>query len=644
MAIVAMKKVRIYCMASEQSKLLTELQKFNGIELTAFRSKTRLTQFPELTSAADLSQLSMNETRLSQIEFCIETIEQVEKPLKGLKKLLWHKPVLTYEERCIRSESSDWQSLCEQIRSSDQTLRQINTEQSKAEVEIESLHPWAAFDASTIDLDELRFSGYALGSIPKSDYDSLSEKVLEKYPEASIELINRLKDENLIFMLYPIEDQEALIELLKFHNFTKTSLKFELPPLELMQAAQDHIDAAERQKGKIIEDLRAQSHRLSDLKLIRDFGVSELAKVEASDQMALTDRTLLLEGWVAHNRVSELEAIIGRLCGETYEIELSDPTERDQVPVLLKNNAFAEAFEPVTAMYSLPSYFETDPTPVYAPFMFVFFGMMLSDTAYGVFLSSMSFWALKSLDLTPSRRKFIKLFLFLGISTMFFGVLYGSYFGDVLINVLSPIWLEPSNDPMAVLRIAIIMGVIHLFTGLGIKAYNLVKNGHLRDALFDVGLWYVTLTGALLALFGPAHVGMPMMIAGAIGLVLTQGRENKSIFGKLAGGLFGLYSITGYLGDVLSYSRLLALGLATGLIASSFNLMVKLVGFGPLTFVFAVLIFIGGHTFNLFINILGAYVHAVRLQYLEFFGKFYTGGGKAFTPLSSGTKYYNLIK
>jgi V/A-type H+/Na+-transporting ATPase subunit I len=276
--------------------------------------------------------------------------------------------------------------------------------------------------------------------------------------------------------------------------------------------------------------------------------------------------------------------------------------------------------------------------------MFVFFGMMLSDVAYGLFLSAGSFWALKTMELKESHRKFVKLFCFLGISAVFFGVLYGSYFGDVFSSFIRPVWLDPSADPISILKIAIIMGGIHLFTGLGIKAYNLIKNGQVLDAVFDIGFWYVTLIGAALILFGPAQIGKPMAAAGTIGLVLTQGRENKSIFGKLAGGLFGLYSITGYLGDVLSYSRLLALGLATGLIGSSFNLLVRLVGFNPLVIVFAVIIFIGGHTFNLLINILGAYVHAVRLQYLEFFGKFYTGGGRAFVPLASEMKYYNLIE
>jgi V/A-type H+-transporting ATPase subunit I len=592
----------------------------------------------------DTPKISKFEEDLRRVEFCIETITQFEKPVKGMKKLLSQKPRLTYEDRRSYSIGTLWEGTWNSLKTSDDLIRHMASEKSRTEAEIEVMRPWQAFDASTTELSELTFAGYALGTLPEIEIETLKRDLENRLPDTEFEMIQTLKEEVLVFILCHKDDSELLTELLKAHGFSKNALSFEAPPLAMIRAAQAHLENLNRQKGKLIEDIHSHHSELEGLKLIRDYCSSELKKAQGSEQMAKTDRILLIEGWVAKDRVSELDSLISRVCSEDYEIELTDPTEKDNVPVLLKNNAFNEAFEPVTAMYSLPSYFETDPTPVYAPFMFVFFGMMLSDAAYGLFLSAVSLWALKALDLNESRRKFIKLFFFLGISTMFFGVLYGSYFGDILSKAVKPVWLDPSTDPMAVLMVAIIMGGIHLFTGLGIRAFNLIKNGHVLDAVFDVGFWYLTLTGAALMLIGASSVGKPMAVIGAIGLVLTQGRDNKGIFGKLAGGLFGLYGITGYLGDVLSYSRLLALGLATGLIGSSFNLMVKLVGFSPLAFIFAVMIFLGGHTFNLLINILGAYVHAVRLQYLEFFGKFYTGGGKAFAPLSSEMKYYNLIK
>jgi V/A-type H+/Na+-transporting ATPase subunit I len=644
MGIVAMKKIVIYCMASHQDMLLTELQKFSGLELIDFRNPAVKEEFPEVTSAADSHRISQLEECLNRAEFCIETIAQMDPPVKGLKKLLIHKPTLTYEERRFRSLQIPWNETWQALKEADETLRRISIERSKATAEIESLRPWTAFDASTTDLNELVFAGYALGSLPTAEIELLTPVLQNQFPDAELEIIQPLKDETLILILYHHDDQEELSGLLKNHNFTKQPQVFEAPPSRMMAASQERIDSLNLEQSCVIDAIRDHSQSLDELKLIRDYYASEIRKVQGSEQMAHTEHVLLAEGWVAGDRVTELESLISSLTREDYAIELTDPAENEDVPVLLKNNFFVEAFEPVTAMYSLPSYYETDPTPVYAPFMFVFFGMMLSDVAYGFFLSAGSFWALKTMDLKESHRKFVKLFFFLGLSAIFFGVLYGSYFGDVFSGFIRPAWLDPAADPLSVLKAAIVMGGIHLFTGLGIKAYNLMKRGHVLDAVFDIGFWYVTLTGAVLVLFGPEQIGRPMLIAGLLGLVLTQGRENKSLFGKLAGGFFGLYSITGYLGDVLSYSRLLALGLATGLIGSSFNLLARLVGFSPLVIVFAVIIFLGGHTFNLLINILGAYVHAVRLQYLEFFGKFYTGGGRAFAPLSSEMKYHTLIK
>jgi V/A-type H+-transporting ATPase subunit I len=644
MGIVAMKKMVIYCMSSQQDMLLTELQKFSGLELIDFRSPAVTDEFPEVTSAADSHRVSQLEEILNKAEFCIDTIAQVDPPEKGMKKWLMHKPVLTYEERRSRSLQINWEETWQTLKEADETLRRIAIERSKATAEIESLRPWTAFDASTTDLSELVFAGYALGSLPTAEVESLTTELQSQFPDAELEIIEPLKEETLVLILYHKDDQEEISFLLKNHNFTKQSQVFESPPSRMMAASQERVESLQLERGRVIDVIRSLSKSQDELKLIRDYYSSEIRKAQVSEQMAHTEHVLLAEGWVTADRVRELESLISSLTREDYAIELTDPVENEDVPVLLKNNYFVEAFEPVTAMYSLPSYYETDPTPVYAPFMFVFFGMMLSDVGYGFFLSAGSFWALKTMDLKESHRKFVKLFFFLGISSAFFGVLYGSYFGDVFSGFIRPAWLDPASEPLSVLKVAIVMGGIHLFTGLGIKAYNLIKNGHVLDAVFDIGFWYVTLIGAALMLFGPAQIGKLMAGAGTIGLVLTQGRENKSIFGKLAGGFFGLYSITGYLGDVLSYSRLLALGLATGLIGSSFNLLARLIGFSPLVIVFAVIIFIGGHTFNLLINILGAYVHAVRLQYLEFFGKFYTGGGRAFAPLSSEMKYYTLMK
>ena len=237
--------------------------------------------------------------------------------------------------------------------------------------------------------------------------------------------------------------------------------------------------------------------------------------------------------------------------------------------------------------------------------------------------------------------------------------MFGGWFGDFIpvaaksiFNIditIDPLWFNPVNEPMTLLVFSLILGAIHLFTGMGLKAYLLIKNGHTIDAVCDIFLWYVLLIG--LVLFGVggsiapalASVGKVMSIVGVVGILLTGGRNKKGI-GKITGGLGSLYGITSYLSDVLSYSRLLALGLATGVVAQVINTLGSLAGGGVIGAVVMIAAFLIGHTFNMAINVLGSFVHSSRLQYVEFFGKFFDGGGTPFRPFERKTKYVDIIK
>ncbi len=367
-----------------------------------------------------------------------------------------------------------------------------------------------------------------------------------------------------------------------------------------------------------------------------------------------TDRIVAMEGWVPEESMEELEGLIRQSEGKLYYIEFNDPLdeEEEKVPIMLKNNKIVEPFESITAMYSLPKYKEIDPTPALVPFYLIFFGMMLSDAGYGLVMLICTLLALKTIPMEKATKQMIKLLYYLSYPTIVWGALYGSYFGGI-INIPA-IWVKPEDSVSSILIISIVFGIIHLYTGLGVKAYMLIRNKRYKDAFYDVGLWYITLTTAIIivaANFGNITALNPytnpckyIMYVGMVGLVLTQGRENKTIGAKLGAGLYGLYGITSYVGDIVSYSRLMALGLATGFIGGAFNLMISLLGNGVKAWIFGTLIFVIGHVFNLLINALGAYVHTCRLQYVEYFGKFYEGGGKPFTPFKPNNKYINIIK
>jgi V-type sodium ATPase I subunit len=288
-------------------------------------------------------------------------------------------------------------------------------------------------------------------------------------------------------------------------------------------------------------------------------------------------------------------------------------------------------------MYALPRYNEIDPTAILSIFYWIFFGMMVADFAYGLILFILSGLALMIGKFDENKKKFLKFFFALSFSTMIWGLLYGSAFGD-LIKLPTQV-LDSSKDFMSIFILSIIFGAIHLVIALGIKAYILIKNGHFMDVIYDVFLWYLTLTSLIILLlagrFGLSEFTKNIFIAcaviGMLGIVVFGARDAKTLVGRIGGGLYSLYGITSYIGDFVSYLRLMALGLAGGFIASAINIIVKmLVSKGILGIILGIVVFTLGQSFNIFLSFLSSYVHTSRLTYVEFFSKFYEGGGKAF--------------
>ena len=325
--------------------------------------------------------------------------------------------------------------------------------------------------------------------------------------------------------------------------------------------------------------------------------------------------------------------------------ELSDPTPEDTVPIKLKSNPLTSPLNMVTEMYSLPSYDGIDPNPLIMPFFTVFFGIMYNDAGYGLVLIAFSLFIRAKVKLRGALKYMMSLMTLCGITSVVVGLLTGSFFGDAIPTIAGiygreitlPYVFSPLEDPLLVLIGALIIGGIQIITGMIISAYMKIRDGHPLDALMDEGSWWLLFAGiAVLATGGTYWVA----IAGVVALVLTQGRSKPKLIGKLISGLASLYDITGYFGDILSYSRLMALMLAGGVIATVVNMLGSLPG----SIVFYLIIFLVGHLFNMGINIIGTYVHASRLQYLEYFGKFYREGGKPFRPLTLKTKYVDIIK
>ena len=328
--------------------------------------------------------------------------------------------------------------------------------------------------------------------------------------------------------------------------------------------------------------------------------------------------------------------------------------------------------ESVLSSFGMPHKGEIDPTSIMAFCYYFLFGLMLSDAAYGLIMTIGCFILLRKYkNMEAGMKSMLTMFLYCGISTTFWGIMFGSYFGDAPTVIaktffnkdftVPAVWMTPLDNPMRMLIFCFLFGIIHLFLGLGLKGYSLLKDRKYMDCFCDVVLWFMLLVGLLLMLlpsdlfhsiaqmefnFPPAVklLAKILTIAGAAGIIVFSKRETKNFGVRLALGAYELYGATGWLSDVLSYSRLLALGLATGVIASVINQMGSMMGGGVVGAIVFILVFILGHTLNLAINVLGAYVHTNRLQFVEFFGKFYEGGGSAFKPFSTPTKYIKITE
>jgi V/A-type H+-transporting ATPase subunit I len=361
-----------------------------------------------------------------------------------------------------------------------------------------------------------------------------------------------------------------------------------------------------------------------------------------------TENVTVIQGWIPESINDEFTIIIQNALGEEYYLNFEKVKEEeiDDVPIKLENNDLNESFEAVTGMYSLPKYNDIDPTPFVTPFYLTFFGMMVADAGYGLLMLISTLLSLKFFKFEENTKKMVKFFMYLSFPTITFGLMYGSVFGDI---IKFKGLIDTGKDFMTILVLSLAFGVIQIFFGLGIKAVLLIRMGKPLEAFMDVGSWVITLlslggigAGSMLNIPTLKTVCSILAVIGAILIVVTQGRAAKTVGGKVGQGLYELYGITSYLGDLVSYTRLMAIGLSGGSIAGAINLIIKMLPSPIGLFVIGPILFVIFQTVNLLLSLLSGYVHTLRLTYVEYFSKFYDGGGRPFKPFETQNKYINL--
>ena len=366
------------------------------------------------------------------------------------------------------------------------------------------------------------------------------------------------------------------------------------------------------------------------------------ARLKARERVAETDSAFYITGWAPAHLTEKIEKRLKEL-SPSCSMEIREPLPEEEPPVALQNSRAATPFESVVEGFALPAYRAYDPTAIMAPFYACLFGMMLSDAGYGLLMAVLIPIFIKVRKIKFENAKMLNLLMWGGIATVVWGLIYNTVFG---FNVLpKSLWLlDPMTNSLPVMGVCLGVGALHLFTGLGVAAYMNFKRHDPVAAISDQFSWMILLIGlGLLILPATAQIGQYMAILGAGIILLMAGRERKNPFKRLIKGFSSLYGITSWLSDLLSYMRLFGMGLATGVIGMVFNQLIGMVmGGGVVGMVLGVVLFVFCHAFNLAINALGAYVHSCRLQYIEFFGKFYEEGGKPFKPLNTKTRYVSI--
>lgn len=667
MAVLQMRKINICAMKKNRKKILEFLQRKGCLEIQETDSEDSV--FGKMNTA---TQISIFERNAALAENALDILDKYCPENKSMFAGLEGKKQIDDEEyqKSINNQQ-EIMNLVHKILQAQKVIDEKEASIVRCNEEIQSLKPWLALDVP-MNYSGTKKTGFLIGSISGTyTQDSLIAKIeqIEDMPESVyMQTIDSDKYQTYVTIVFVREQQEQVEKALRELNFNRPPIITSHLPSISTKKRETAIISIQNDIEKTKQELEEYSKRRMELKEIVDYYTVRADKYKVVGSILQSKHTFFVTGYIPEREIEDLrEKLESRF---TIAMDIEEPDEKEEVPVLLSNTKTAGAVEGVVTSFGYPTKHEIDPTTITAFFYYFFFGIMLSDAAYGLLMFLGCLWALKKFpNMSEGMQKSLRMFKNCGISTLIWGILFGGYFGDAItvigktffgVDITIPaVWFAPIERPMQMLIYCMIFGIVHLFVGLGIKGYMMLKQKDVMSFVCDVVFWYVFLIGLILMLIPTSIFGslagtaitFPtwanllakiMTIGGMLGILLMAGRRAKNPVKRLMLGAYSLYDTTSWLSDLLSYSRLLALGLATGVIAQVINTMAAMGGKSVVGVIMFIIVFVIGHVFNMAINLLGAYVHTNRLQYVEFFGKFFEGGSRAFQPFKENTKYVNV--
>ncbi|MGN1442354.1 MAG: V-type ATP synthase subunit I [Acutalibacteraceae bacterium] len=654
MAKIKLVHFELIALLQESKKLMDYLQKVGITEIEQ-------TECPDVVKYETEGIIRQFERFYDIAESAKNTVEQYCNIKRSFVQSLRDYDYVEYRDFRLKVDKADEiLSLCRDILKLSDEISQIRTEIIRLNTQIEYLNTWERLDIPMSSTRTGKTSIF-IGSFKKElTAEKLKNDLAVALPETEgieVQIIHSTKLLTNVVVLCYINDGDKVAAALKSLGFTFPDNPVKKLPSAAIKEYRQQISQLEERKEETAIQLSEYNSSYGDIRFACDYFLAQIEKYKALEKAGSTDKTIFIEGYVPERDSDELKfELEKRFC---CQMEMSEPDyESEDVPVLIENRSFAAGVESITDMYSPVSNRDIDPNPVMSFFYYGLFGMMLSDAGYGLLMVIVALVAKFKFKVEGSKKKTADFILYCGISTVIWGALFGGFFGDLIPTICTSflgmekgpelaLWLSPLDNSVSMLLFSFLIGIIHLFVGLAMRFYTLCKRREYVAAVCDVIPVYVFVTG--LAIIGKnfiapvsdraKSVGMILLATGAALIILTAGRSAKNILGKLGGGFYALYNTTtGYLGDILSYSRLLALCLVTGVIANMVNMMGAMFG----NIIVFVIIFLLGHALNITINLIGTYVHASRLQYVEFFSKFYEGGGRVFTPFQFNSKYHKF--
>lgn len=646
MAIAKMKRLRVIAPQQDCRRLLKDLTRIGCVEVE--RTDGWMND-PELSSILSRRERDGESARaLSEITGALDALSK----FADVKKSIFDPRRQIGEGELYDGELTTQAVVTAgEINTLSRSIASMLSEESRISGVRAGLLPWAGMD---IPVDFKTKGSFLIryGSLSAlCDLNALPQRLEKAAPASELAVISSDREQHYVVLVTHRSCEEAALDVLKADGFSEAIFKDMTGTIAQNIAQLDEQLVQLQSKQQLTkEKILSYKDAFQSLGLAFDHLTLQSQFDEIDATLGATQKTVYLEGWVPDRAQQNIEDL---LQGGSCAWEIVEAEKGEAPPVLLENNRVVAPFGQITELYGIPPYDSVvDPNPFVAASYFLFFGMMFSDAAYGLLMVFGALWFLKKAKPTGGLAMFAKLAVFVGISTTLWGAAFGSWFGDIIPVVSAritgveynlPFIFDPLSDPVTMLIISLGFGIIHLFIGLGLAGYRMIKRGHALDAVFDILPWYCVVIGALLFLLGVSF-GLKLLAAALVLVLLTAGRSNQG-FGKVTGGLGAIYSgVTGYIADILSYSRLMALALSTGVVASVINTLGNMLGSSVFGWLFLIFIFLGGQVFNFAISILGAFVHSCRLEFVEFFGKFYESGGRKFKPLFFQTKYTQIVK